>query len=1492
MPRPRRLVACTGALLALAGATAATAHAEFPYELPPNGVPNDLGGKLEWMYAATPEAGNEPNNSTPGELGGVRGAHLVDAEDGVDTAWETTTGRPDVAIAVLDSGIKWNDAGAMVDLRNKTRLTRAEVPQPLHDRATPLEALPGALTCAGFAAADDANGDGVFSVSDYACDSRVEIDPAVREAEGRPRGVGPADMLDPQDVLIAFTDGDDDDANGYADDIVGWDFLDDDNDPYDDVQYGHGTGEARDSTAEANNGPNNELGACPNCMSIHMRVGDSFVADENRFAQATIYAADNDVLVVQEALGTLNHTELARRAIEYAYRHGVVVIASAADEAAQHHNWPSSNPHVIQVNSVTKYDETFTAVPKSYLQFNGCTNFAPKITLAIPSVSCSSDATGRGSGMAGLVYSAALQAIENGDLEPHSDCVRTNGDPCPISANEVRQLMASGGVGGTPMADDVDLATTELSCNPVPLDPCTDPNRNSVNATPLVAPFPLTTRYPSRAGHDMFFGYGRVNMNRVVDTVDAGRVPPEVEITAPDWYQQIDPGQAAVDVRGEVASRSGSYTCTIAVAPGSQPNNPDDFEPVQSEWCDGSERTDPFAGVLGTIDVAALKAQFPASAGSFDGREPGTLGQSSNGRPNTDPYGFTVKVEAESTVGGAAMTGEDRRNMYLHRDADMLPGFPRFLDSDGESSPVLYDLDGDNRTELVFATADGDVHAMRPDGSELPGWPVRGDALPLHTGGRAFESGEIDPGASHGAFLASVAVGDLDGDGAPEVVGADFEGRVFAWSAAGERIWQTGTNLDFSGRPLSPFVDARQGKANRTQRGFLGSPVLADIDRNDSGRLEVVAAAMDRHVYAWNHDGSPVPNWPVLVVDRTKVESVDPDTHAVTFNANAGDLQNQGAIVDTPAIGDITGDDRPEIVVGTNEEYLVTAPGEDGLNAGGLDTAILDPLAEVGGLDLAHGRLYALSADGDPDGNVMTGPAPYLDGFPFKVGRLLAELLPVVGEGITGSPVIGQVDCPTGGSGPKIGVIPDAGIGYIVNPDGTSCYGEQSGKDVGLDVTPPAAPNTDAPLFPAVGHPAFGELDGETVFLAPAAGLRRALDLGVNEYQAGSQDFVAAWNASSGSFRTGFPAVVNDLQFLTGPSVADIDGAGSQEIVAGTASMDLAALGSGGAPASGAWPKLTGDWMVANPAIGGFGVYEPDEDARKSVIAFTRAGTLLAYGTDAPACSDASWPRFHHDPANSGDARRDAMPPGTPEALRIEGGELVFRAPGDDLMCGQAASYEVVTGGSAPGAAAFRRAGAVEGVEPVDAGAVVRIPLPAGSDRFVSVRALDDQGNGGRFATLDRFGGAGPGGTTGRKRCVARRVPISGNRIGPARLGARLSALTRRFRVIRRTRRATRLCVRGGGRFLVAARRGRIDLVATNARRHGTRRHRRGTRLAGGRLRGATKVRRGLYAGRRTRRGRVIYGARRGRIRFVAVVTKKQVARPKRLALRLRALRL
>src|SRR3954451_4405354 len=99
--------------------------AALPYHAQRGQVPNDLDDQ-EWKLAATPEAGS-PYAHDPLELYGVRGAHVVDAAD-VDTAWQTTTGRTDVTIAVLDSGIKWNSESAMQDLRRKVRLNKGELP--------------------------------------------------------------------------------------------------------------------------------------------------------------------------------------------------------------------------------------------------------------------------------------------------------------------------------------------------------------------------------------------------------------------------------------------------------------------------------------------------------------------------------------------------------------------------------------------------------------------------------------------------------------------------------------------------------------------------------------------------------------------------------------------------------------------------------------------------------------------------------------------------------------------------------------------------------------------------------------------------------------------------------------------------------------------------------------------------------------------------------------------------------------------------------------------------------------------------------------------------------------------------------------------------------------------------------------------------------------------------------------------------------------------
>jgi hypothetical protein len=753
---------------------------------------------------------------------------------------------------------------------------------------------------------------------------------------------------------------------------------------------------------------------------------------------------------------------------------------------------------------------------------------------------------------------------------------------------------------------------------------------------------------------------------------------------------------------------------------------------VPSTFCNGTTtHVGAHDGKLADLDLRDLKSRFPAAGvGSFNGREPGLAGpQTANGRPNTMPYAFTVRVVVTTTQ-ATPMTGEDRRQMFLHRDQDMLNGhFPIELHTDGASSPLLADISGSNRNQLIVATSDGVIHAYQPDGSELTGWPVHTDPLPLHGGERAFTSGEVSAG-HYGAVLGSLAAGDLFHDGRLEVVADDVEGKIYAWDASGHLVFRQEANPAYSGHPLTPFVNVRMGVRDRTDHSFYAGPVLADL--TGSGKeLDIIAAGTDRHVYAWHPSGQPVAGFPVEVYDHSKVSAVDPTTHHLTFNDNAGQPEDQGKLVDTPAVARLhPSDPAPSIIVGSNEEYVQNSGDEGPINASSVSNASLGALGPLGLLNFGNSRLYAIKADGTVSGQ------PFLAGWPKKIALIDVGLLPDVGEGITGSPAVASTTCPSGGAGPKIGVIPDAGPGYLLNPDGSSCYGSSGGQDNALPTdTGGGNGQVDRPVFPAVGEPAFGNIGGQLDFLAPAAGLTRAIDVAAPEYQ-GGQDFISAWDTTSGQFHSGFPSPVNDLQFVTGPAVADVLGQPGEQAVGGTASLDLAAINASGSAASSKWPKLT----IANPTIGSFGTDDTKSAAHKVVVSITRSGTLAVYGTPAPACSPSSWPRFHHDIANSGDYGRDAVPPGRPVITSKANGVLTFVAPGNDLMCGTAAAYQVATSNAPITAENFAAARPLTGApHPAAAGTRQTMTLPAGTAPYVAIRAVGQQGN------LGRPGVIGPG---------------------------------------------------------------------------------------------------------------------------------------------------
>jgi hypothetical protein len=1155
------------------------AHGEFPYPAPPSSVnpqdyerylflptrtppvrPNDF---QEWKYTSDPT--NAPEVlANPHELGGVKGMS-------VDLGWQVSTGRPDVLIAVLDSGIRWNDRGAMNDLVKKVHLNRGELPLPQNAQGrTKRDLRADGVT---FRTDDDydLNDDGVFNMQDYASDPfnlSAPHDPRLRDANGN-------GYYDPQDMLLIFSDGTDGDQNGYVDDIAGWNFLDNNNDPYDDVNYGHGTGEARDSTAEANNG--GDVGTCPNCMVLPIRVGDSFIADSRAFAEGVIFAVDSGAQVVQEALGTINNMEFAKQAIHYAYYSGVPVIASAADEESFHHNFPAANEHTITVNSVTKFTELGgipIMIPRSYLFLNGCTNYGGNIAVSVSSSGCSSEATGRGAGIAGLLISAAINEVKRGQLTPYQEDPES-GTIYPLTANEVRQLM-------TMSADDINFPT--------------DADRRV--QTPIqIEGYDITMRrFASQPGWDQYFGDGRVNVNTALGMVKQGRIPPEADIITPSWWETIDPeGFPITDIYGTVAAnRADSYTYTVEFGCGVQP-----LESGFVSLFTSGTRTEPINdGLLARMDTArvAQVCRFNPSL------------------PPQDHDSFTVTLRVRTTD-NRGRRGEARKTIYIHHDADLLPGFPINLGGSGDAGPAVV-RPPDAKPFLAIPTSDGVVYGLNPEGSTVPGWPVHTDPLPIHKGSRAFQTGQITTEVYEPISPGGISVGDLDGDGVPEIVATTLSGKVYAWDAYGKRKpgFPVSTNPVFS-QPAQPCVFSQpcvRDQYNRLQRGIVAPPMLADLDKD--GSLEIIVGALDRHLYVWRYDGKMQSGFPVLMIDRTMMEQIDPVTHKVTpkRNERGESVALQGTkILSAPAVGDIDGDGQLEIILGTNEEYREEANFH-------ITTPIIRAIFELlgGSRQLgANGRVYAVPADGNDNPDVADNPAgPFKKGWPAQIAILEPALLPWI-EGVTAAPALADLD---GDGTLVIGISSVAGPAYLLKWDGSSYFGNDpmDGKyrtfAIDFPITGPTRSNsTDHPSITGLGSGAFAYLDdtGRLAYIAPGTGLGKAIDAALPAEQLPHDNHLSAWDARTGEFLPYFPRVMDDMQFFNRPAVADINGDGLPEIIQGSGGYIFHAFDVQGREPLG-WPKFTGGWITSAPAVG-----DLLDDGRLYVAGTTREGNLYVWRT-------------------------------------------------------------------------------------------------------------------------------------------------------------------------------------------------------------------------------------------------------------------------------------
>ncbi|WP_019632753.1 FG-GAP-like repeat-containing protein [Actinomadura atramentaria] len=824
----------------------------------------------------------------------------------VDKAWrDYTKGSPDVTIAYVEGGVNWHNGDA-AELADKVFLNTGELPKPQ-----------GSATY-------DKDGDGVVTAADYA------EDPRVKDANGNGR-------IDPEDLIAAFSDGRDDDGNGFTDDISGWDFYEDQNDPatYDST-YGHANSQMKVAAAQTDNATAG-AGICPRCRVLPIRAGQEALDRTDDLAQAWLYAAHLGAKVIVSTTADLGYSNYMKQTVEKLWREGVVMVESSNDFDSTDHQGGMFWPHVVPGNGLVANtagsvpDPIANPLTTTYRTRSDQTSFGAK---AMFSVSTEGGSTSESTPTTGGVFGLLLSyGIETGH---------------PLTNEEAIQVLRA-------TASDID-----------------DPS----------------LPWPGKKGWDRQYGYGRPNVAKALQAVKDGAVPPVGSITGPDWYSLYDPTKTdKVDVTGYVAApRSSGYRYELQWAPG--------IEPAESAFAKAGsgEGSAPHDGKVGTLDLSKVpesvwKKQYELSSDkALSASEQYTVtlrlrvwdaaGRMSEERRaiavHHDPAlrsGFPMKLGAgnESQPALADLRG-DGRQAIVYGDGDgrvhardgvtgaELPGWPvttlptvpqhAYPGIDPGHEPIVApvaigDLFHDGRQEVVVTSTTGRTYAFDAAGKLLPGWP------------KVLDAGVSKPAIPRPALkytrlpvqgaTASPMLTDLDGDGRLDVVQAGWDGRLHAWRPDG---------TDLPGWPVEVKLDAAppSGYVRIDDRKLPGMPAEADLDGDGKPEIVVRSQRSDskgsgeqfygaNYVFAYHADGTPVKGWPV----RTN--------STMTFYGSAQEFITEG--VNQPAVADVDGDGKDEVATGPSfgPTYLINGAGKIVKNFGPLENiaGMLSPGAVLGG---------------------------------------------------------------------------------------------------------------------------------------------------------------------------------------------------------------------------------------------------------------------------------------------------------------------------------------------------------------------------------------------------------------------------------------------------------------------------------------------------------------------------------------------------------------
>ena len=184
--------------------------------------------------------------------------------------------------------------------------------------------------------------------------------------------LAPADLwINPREKPA---NGKDDDGNGYTDDVVGWNFVDGNNLPWD--FHGHGTMVAGIIAAERDNGAG-IAGVNPDARIMVLKAMDERGAGRaSGIAEAIFYAANNGARVINLSAGGRRLTHIEQLAIDYAFKRGAVVVVAAGNEGLDLADYgPGGLRRALTVTSTDPADRRVQA-----------TNFGAAVDIAAPGI--------------------------------------------------------------------------------------------------------------------------------------------------------------------------------------------------------------------------------------------------------------------------------------------------------------------------------------------------------------------------------------------------------------------------------------------------------------------------------------------------------------------------------------------------------------------------------------------------------------------------------------------------------------------------------------------------------------------------------------------------------------------------------------------------------------------------------------------------------------------------------------------------------------------------------------------------------------------------------------------------------------------------------------------------------------------------------------------------------------------------------------------------